>query len=665
MLDTVLTSHEYRNALVFCEAELKKEIEKETDETRLTALKANLAYVSQQKTLCHGEHANALHIAQGMLRVLGFDEVGEQAPLSSLSGGLRMRVALACAFFIDPDLLLLDEPTNHLDLPSVLWLENKLRGYKGSFLLVTHDRTLLENVVTSVMLIQDMKLENYSCSFKEFEIQKENNDKERVKQVEEFMRVNRNIDCNNPKYKIKQIYEKWLEARYERSILLAGKFTFSSPAPLEAAEGQLQSDISLIKVDNVRFSYDPEKLPFIFDTPISYEIKIGTRVGIIGPNGAGKSTLLKLITKKLEATSGTITTHPNFVTAYFGQHSTKELDLEKSAMDFMQWKFPKANAGVLRSHLAKTSVGDSIADTRMKNLSFSQRSCVIFAALTFVPPHLLIMDEPTNFLDLDSVDSLIQAANKFKGGLVIVTHNRDFLKKTAKTFVSIIPGAFLEFDNIKDAERATYSFITALENGGHVDVKAAIQENRGGGSIQSEADMKIRQAKLAAQQRKAREEAEAAEAERQRIENEKIEKEKARAARQAALKTDWAAGEKAWAPIKGKWVFVEVVRNVPAMGVTCKTPTGAMVMVEAKRMRSENPEGTEPTSPAASPAASPAVQNKSGANSPSAGRGRGGASPSSGRGGRGGASPTSVRGGASPSTGRGGRGGAASPRGRK
>jgi hypothetical protein len=98
------------------------------------------------------------------------------------------------------------------------------------------------------------------------------------------------------------------------------------------------------------------------------------------------------------------------------------------------------------------------------------------------------MDEPTNFLDLDSVDSLIQAANKFKGGLVIVTHNRDFLKKTASTFVSIIPGAFLEFDNIKDAERATYSFITALERGGHVDVKSAIQENRGGGSQMSEED---------------------------------------------------------------------------------------------------------------------------------------------------------------------------------
>jgi len=311
----------------------------------------------------------------------------------------------------------------------------------------------------------------------------------------------------------------------------------------------------------------------------------------MGPNGAGKSTLLKLITEKLVPTTGTITRHPDFVTAYFGQHSTKELDLEKSALDFMQWKFPKANIGVLRTHLAKTSVGDTIAESRMKNLSFSQRSCVIFAALTFVPPHLLIMDEPTNFLDLDSVDSLIKAVNKFTGGLVVVTHNRDFLKRTVKSFLSIIPGAFLEFPTMKDAERATYSFITALEAGHHVNVQQAIQDNRGGGAIHSEEDQKIRADKLAAQQKKAKDEADAIEAERVRAESLAMEREKARVAKVAALRTDWAAGESCWAPIKGKWVFIEVVRNVPAMGVTCKTPTGAMVMVEANKLRAENPEG--------------------------------------------------------------------------
>jgi len=368
----------------------------------------------------------------------------------------------------------------------------------------------------------------------------------------------------------------------------------------------------------------------------------------MGPNGAGKSTLLKLMTGKLEATTGQIIRHPDFVTAYFGQHSTKELDLETSAIDFMQWKFPDANVGVLRSHLAKTAVGDSIVESRMKNLSFSQRSCVIFAALTFIPPHLLIMDEPTNFLDLDSVDSLIKAANKFTGGLVVVTHNRDFLKKTVSTFLSIIPGAFLEFATMREAERATYSFITALENGQQVDFQQAIQDNRGGGAIHSAEDQAIRAAKLAAQQKKAKDEADAIEAERVRIETLAIEKEKARLARVAALKEDWVAGEKCFAPIKGKWVFVEVIRNVPSMGVTCQTPTGAMVMIEAKKLRTENPEAS---------GAQPAAQQKKPAAAAPAAGGRGGAAVAGGaRGGRGGAA--GGRGGAA-----GGRGGAAGGRG--
>jgi len=643
VIDTVLNSHEYRNALLFCQANIKKAMEAPAaiaDASRMSALKSNLDYVVQQLGLVHGDAA--VKEATGMLRVLGFDEVGEKAPLSSLSGGLRMRVALACAFFINPDVLLLDEPTNHLDLPTVLWLENKLRGYKSSFLLVTHDRTLLENVVTSVMLIQDFKLINYSTLFKDFEIQKEKDDKAREKQVEEFMRLNKNIDCNNPKYKIKMNYDKWLTSRYERNILLEGKFTFTSPAALKTTEEIPQKEISLIKVEDLRFSYNPESLPFIFDTPINYEIKVGTRVGIMGPNGAGKSTLLKLITEKLVPTSGKITRHPDFVTAYFGQHSTKELDLEKSALDFMQFKFPKANVGVLRTHLAKTSVGDTIAESRMKNLSFSQRSCVIFAALTFVPPHLLIMDEPTNFLDLDSVDSLIKAVNKFTGGLVVVTHNRDFLKRTVSSFLSIIPGAFLEFPTMKDAERATYSFITALEAGHHVNVQQAIQENRGGGAIHNEEDQAIRAAKLAAQQKKAKDEADAIEAEKLKAETLAAEREKARVAKVSALRTDWAAGETCWAPIKGKWVFIKVVRNVPAMGVTCETPTGAMVMVEANKLRAENPEGggSGVSTAAATPKAAPAKKNTgpAGKNAPNTSqRGGRGAAAAGGRGrGRGG-----------------------------
>jgi len=150
----------------------------------------------------------------------------------------------------------------------------------------------------------------------------------------------------------------------------------------------------------------------------------------------------------------------------------------------MQSQFPGESAGTLKQHLAKTSIVGTVADTRMQRLSFSQRSCVIFAKLTFVCPHLLIMDEPTNFLDLESVDALISACNKYKGALLLVSHNRDFLKKCAKQYLSVVPGSFKLYDNLKDAEAGTYSFIAEMEEGGKVGADALVN-NPGGGTVHS------------------------------------------------------------------------------------------------------------------------------------------------------------------------------------
>lgn len=591
VIDTVTSSHPELKLYVLFEKELKKLIEAEGDKEseKLTALQASAKWVADNMQRLGGH--TAVERAQKMLRVLGFDEVGENQPMSALSGGLRMRVALASAFFIDPDLMLLDEPTNHLDLPSVLWLENKLRGYKGSFLLVTHDRNLLENVVTSVYQLQDCQINMFACDFASFERKKKQNDIDRDKMIDKFMKRNRNLDPTSPLYKTKMEYAKWQEGRLARSVLLQGKFTFQSPKDLPCDAGVEQKDISLIKVDNVRFSYDEAKgLPFIFDNPISYEVKVGTRVGVMGPNGAGKSTFLKLITGKIFPTTGTITTNPDYTLAYFGQHSTKELSMEDTPEEFMQKSFPKANKGKLMSHLGKTSVTEDLAQTRMKNLSFSQRSCVIFAKLTFVPPHLLIMDEPTNFLDLDSVDSLIKAANGFKGGLITVTHNRDFLKRCSRDFLSIVPGAFNTYESMKEAERATYSFISAMEAGEDIDHKNAIVNNRGGGAKMTEEETAARDAQLKAQALRAKRKADKLKAEEEKKAAEEAERVAKIAAKQALMKDDWKADEECWAPVKGgKWGHGTVVRNIPGMGVSVKLDTGKQIMLEAKKLRLKNP----------------------------------------------------------------------------
>lgn len=604
VLDTIMCSHPFRRVLVCLEAHLKEliaaEAEKDKSSDRYAKLVDNLAYIEVNLRSCEAHTTEKR--AKQMLRVLGFDEVGEQAPVSSLSGGLRMRVALACAFIINPDLLLLDEPTNHLDMPSVLWLENKLRGYPGSYVLVTHDRTLLENVVTSVMLIQDLAIEYFTCGFKEFEKVKEKKDVEREDKIDKFLQKHRNLAPEDPLYRTRMEYKEWLQVRHDRKIMLAGKFTFKAPKELpldDPTTQQSQADISLIKVENVRFSYDPAKgLPFIFDKPISYEVKIGTRVGIMGPNGAGKSTFLKLITGKLQPTEGKITTHPSYTLAYFGQHSTKELKLDMTPLEFMTASFPQATVGELKSHLTKTSVSGDTMETRMESLSFSQRSCVIFAKLTFVPPHLLIMDEPTNFLDLDSVDALISAVNKFSGGLIIVTHNRDFLKKLGKTFLSILPSNFLEFPTMKEAERATYSFITALEAGLPVDFKSAIQENRGGGAIHTEEYLEESANRLMQQQLEAKAKADA-EAAKIAAEAAKAaeEKEAQRLAKLALQKSDWAVGDVCWVPGQGKYEKATVVRVIPNMGVNVKLDKdGKVAMVDAHKLRVENPRASTTSS---------------------------------------------------------------------
>jgi len=484
VLNTVVNSNPYRNILLKIEGHLKKLISEEAEAPKKSALQDHLDFVVSQVNSIGGYNAEDKAIK--MLSVLGFDSIGQQKLVNSLSGGLKMRVALCMAFFIEADLLLLDEPTNHLDFPSVLWLENRLRGYRGSFLLVSHDRELLKNVCTSVLLMEDRKIHYYNCGFEAFEKKKALEDKKKFEEIEKFLLKNKNPSPTSQIGRMVMDKREWSKQYHLKQVALATKFTFPASVPLSQPEGDTTTpeEIKLIDLANVRFSYDASKGHYVFNDPISFTVKASTRVGVMGPNGAGKSTLLKLLTHKLTPTEGTVSPHPEFKLAYFGQHSTAELDLDLTAMDFLTNSFPDVLPGTLRNHLSKTGIIGDAADTRMKGLSYSQRSCIVFAKLTFAGPHLLIMDEPTNFLDLESVDSLISACNKYKGALLLVSHNRDFLKKCARQFLSVVPGHFCLYDDLKSAEKATYTFIDEMEGGGKVG-KDALVNNPGGGTVHS------------------------------------------------------------------------------------------------------------------------------------------------------------------------------------
>jgi len=212
--------------------------------------------------------------------------------------------------------------------------------------------------------------------------------------------------------------------------------------------------------------------------PINFHVTSSTRVGVMGPNGAGKSTLLKLITDKLKPTTGDVYRNGAATVAYFAQHHVQDMDVSLTPMEYMIQQFPKVlNTGLLRSHLGKVGIVGDKAETRMSSLSGGLRSCVIFAKITYICPHLLIMDEPTNFLDLESIDALIAATNKFTGALLLVSHNRGFLLKCAKQYLSVVPGKFELFDELKKCERATYQFIEEMESGVKVGAQNLVQQN--------------------------------------------------------------------------------------------------------------------------------------------------------------------------------------------
>jgi len=227
----------------------------------------------------------------------------------------------------------------------------------------------------------------------------------------------------------------------------------------------------------VTFTYNESTGIWIFKNPINFNVTASSRIGVMGPNGAGKSTLLKLITDKLKQTTGAISRHPTATVAYFAQHHVQDLDLNLTPIEYMITQFPEEKSGLLRSHLGKVGLIGDKAETRMTSLSGGLRSCVIFARITYICPHLLIMDEPTNFLDLESIDALIAATNKYKGALLLVSHNRGFLLKCAKQFLSVVPGRFLLFDDLKSCERSTYQFIEEMESGVKVGAQGLVAQN--------------------------------------------------------------------------------------------------------------------------------------------------------------------------------------------
>lgn len=389
VLQVVLDSDAERNQLIEKEKALLTEQLKTTESKRSQEITAELAEIYDRMEFIGVQTAESR--AAQILSGLQFTEEMQKASTSSLSGGWRMRVSLAAALFIEPDLLMLDEPTNHLDLEAVLWLEDYLQSYRHTVLLVSHDRAFLDDVCTDIILFKNQKLSYFRGNFSQYTSQYEEMSLVQARQREAQM------------VKVQHMQEFVDKFRYnaKRASLVQSRIkTLEKETIVEEVEEEVKFQFSfpdagligrpVIEIEGVTFSYGNGDVLF---SDVHLGIDQSSRVALVGPNGCGKSTLLKLIQNKLRPQEGFIHVNSQLRLGIFTQHHLDSFDLNQSAVENMQTKWPLALEAELRSHLGRFEIHGNDAMKPLKFTSGGQKSRVAFACLTFAKPHVVILDE--------------------------------------------------------------------------------------------------------------------------------------------------------------------------------------------------------------------------------------------------------------------------------
>jgi len=368
--------------------------------------------------------------AQAVLTGLGIGPDDYNRPVESFSGGWKMRIALAKILTINPDVLLLDEPTNHLDIESILWLEDWLKNeFKGSVLMTTHDRIFMNSIVSRIVEVANKTVTtyggNYDFYIREREIRRNNllasyrRQKEMLAKEEDFIarfaaRVSHAAQVQSRIKKLEKIER--IELPPEQKIM---RFEFAEPP---------RSGDDVVAMEDLAKSWimEDHSIKDVF-SGITGMIRRQEKIAVVGVNGAGKSTFLKVLSGETEPSKGSVTLGAKVKVGYFSQHSMDILDGKKTVFDTVQDAMPQAHVGTVRNLCAAFLFQGEDADKRISLLSGGEKSRVVLATLLARPLNLLILDEPTNHLDMQSREILLEALKKFKGTVILVSHDRHFL----------------------------------------------------------------------------------------------------------------------------------------------------------------------------------------------------------------------------------------------
>ncbi|ORY93130.1 P-loop containing nucleoside triphosphate hydrolase protein [Syncephalastrum racemosum] len=387
-----------------------------------------------------------------LLSGLGFTTKQMQKATRDMSGGWRMRVALAKALFVRPTLLLLDEPTNHLDLEACVWLEEYLKTYDRILVVNSHSQDFLNGVCTNMMhLNHKRKLVYYGGNYDMFVKTKEENEvnqhKAYMKQQEEIAHIKKFIaSAGTYANLVRQAKSKQkIIDKMEADGLIEPvekpqqfKFNFTDMPKLPPP---------VLAFQDVSFSYDGNMANCLYRN-IELGVDMDSRVALVGPNGAGKSTLLKLMSGELMPTDGRVQRHTSLKLGKYSQHSADQLDMDLSPIDYMRKKFPEVSTEISfwRQSIGRYGLSGSHQTSPIAQLSDGLKSRLVFCELATLHPHIILLDEPTNHLDMESIDSLAEAINAFSGGVVLVSHDFRLISQVAQQIWRCEGGHVMPFE---------------------------------------------------------------------------------------------------------------------------------------------------------------------------------------------------------------------------